>query len=64
MGSLWFEYKSLGRSAILFNEFYNRTNEKLLLLRNYPNVGELWKNIEDFELASEFYLDIFDLTHI
>lgn len=64
VGAMWFEFKGICNLAISFNEFYNRRNEIELLLKNYPNIGTYWKNCEDSEFASEFYLDIPDLNTV
>lgn len=45
VGRIWYEYKGLGNLAISFIEFYQRKNEIILLLKNYPN---LFSTLERF----------------
>ena len=62
VGRIWYEYTGLGNLAISFNEFYQRKNEIILLLKNYHYLAQHWKDVDDSEELSSLYLDVTDFS--
>ena len=63
VGKIWYEYKGLGNLAISFNEFYQRKNEIILLLKNHYNLAQHWKD-EDTSELNDLFLDISDFNEV
>jgi len=63
VGKIWYEYKGLGNLAISFIEFYRHKNEIILLLKNYHNLAQHWKDVDDTDELSNLFLDVSDFNN-